>query len=277
MTLKARNDLTRISKSRWLWRQETTSWCLNSVIYCKVVYCSWHFVRSKLCLPLQSKTRPLCHCFLISGFTSMNLVNVLVRFINCYDSFAPSHISNMDIHRHIFLLRKKKISGFENAFFFHFICVVVNTTIIYMTYNWPNSAFFNFQKNANQVDCRQYSCILFFIDKLEQEPDEERIDRWTEFFHKLDNTKWKMRPGAHATKQNYISVYISVYMKTFLKTGVYVFTTTPMKWKKKKAFSKPLIFFLKRKCLTFFRVKSRPVRQRLTEDRINSRPQMFSS
>ena len=34
--------------------------------------------------------------------------------------------------------------------------------------NYLNSAFFNFQKNANQVNCRQYSCILFFIDKLVQ-------------------------------------------------------------------------------------------------------------
>ena len=48
----------------------------------------------------------------------MNLVNVLAVLINCYNIVAPSHISNMDIHRHIFLL-----SGFENTFFFYFICV----------------------------------------------------------------------------------------------------------------------------------------------------------
>ena len=35
----------------------------------EVVYCSWLFVRSKLCLPLQRKTRSLCHCFVISGFS----------------------------------------------------------------------------------------------------------------------------------------------------------------------------------------------------------------
>ena len=32
----------------------------------------------------------------------------------------------------------------------------------YMTYKWPNSSFFNFRENANQENCRQYSCIIFF-------------------------------------------------------------------------------------------------------------------
>ena len=45
-----------------------TSWCLNSVIYCEVAYCSWLFVRSKLCLPIQRKTRSLCHCFVFRDF-----------------------------------------------------------------------------------------------------------------------------------------------------------------------------------------------------------------
>ena len=58
-----------MSKCWWLLRQKKTSWCLNSVIYCEVVYCSWLFVRSKLCLPQQRKTRSLCHCFVISGFS----------------------------------------------------------------------------------------------------------------------------------------------------------------------------------------------------------------
>ena len=48
-------------------RQEKTSWCLNSVNYCEAVYCSCLFVRLKLCLPLQRKTRSFCHCFVISG------------------------------------------------------------------------------------------------------------------------------------------------------------------------------------------------------------------
>ena len=60
-----------------------------------------------------------------------------------------------------------------------------------------------------------------FFSNCNKEPDEDKIYRWTEFFHKLDNKKWKIRTGARATKQNYISIYISLYLKTFLKTGVY--------------------------------------------------------
>ena len=56
-------------------------------------------------------------------------MSVLVRFNNCFNIVAPSHISNMDIHSHIFLLRKKRINGFENTFFFHFICVVLKRKI----------------------------------------------------------------------------------------------------------------------------------------------------
>ena len=54
MTLKAKKDFMVF---------------INSVIYCEVVYCSWLFVRSKLCLPQQRKTRSLCHCFVILGFS----------------------------------------------------------------------------------------------------------------------------------------------------------------------------------------------------------------
>ena len=43
--------------------EEKTSWCLNSVIYCEVIYCSWLFIRLKQCL-----TRLLWHCFVNSGF-----------------------------------------------------------------------------------------------------------------------------------------------------------------------------------------------------------------
>ena len=93
----------------------------------------------------------------------------------------------------------------------------------YMTYNWPNSAFFNFQENANQGNCRQYSCIIFLLTNWNKKADEEKIYRWTEFFHKLDNDKWKMHTGARARKQKYISIYISLHMKTFLKTGVYIY------------------------------------------------------
>ena len=45
-----------------------TSWCLNRVNYFEVIYCRWLFTQSKQCLPLQRKTKPLCHCFVNSGF-----------------------------------------------------------------------------------------------------------------------------------------------------------------------------------------------------------------
>ena len=59
-----------------------------------------------------------------------------------------------------------------------------------------------------------------FFSNWNKEPDEEKIYRRTEFFHKLDNKGSKMHTGARARKQKYISIYISLYMKTFLKTGV---------------------------------------------------------
>ena len=59
-----------------------------------------------------------------------------------------------------------------------------------------------------------------FFSNSNKEPDEEKIYRWTEVFHKLDNSKWKMYTGARARKQKYISIYIFLHMKTFLKTGV---------------------------------------------------------
>ena len=63
----------------------------------------------------------------------------------------------------------------------------------------------------------------FVLTNWNKEPDKERIYRCGEFFHKLDNTKWKMRTDARATKQNYVSIYIYLSMKTFLKTGIYIY------------------------------------------------------
>ena len=68
------------------------------------------------------------------------------------------------------------INCYENTFFFHFICVVVEMKIfdhfllilwLQQLYDLELTEFLNFQKNANQENCRQYSCILFFIDNLE--------------------------------------------------------------------------------------------------------------
>ena len=54
MALKARKDFM-------VFKQRDTD--------CEVVYCGWLFACSKLCLPLQRKTRSLCRCFVISGFS----------------------------------------------------------------------------------------------------------------------------------------------------------------------------------------------------------------
>ena len=114
--------------------------------------------------------------------TSMNPVNVLVRFNKLLWYFCSfPHIQYL--HWPSYLPLRKKNSGFENTFFFSFHLPCGKNENLWwfssypvrscnynndMAYNWPNSAFFNFQKNADQENCRQYSCILFFIDKLEQ-------------------------------------------------------------------------------------------------------------
>ena len=121
----------------------------------------------------------------------------------------------MDIHGHIFLL-----SGLENNFFFHsyaFFPLPCNDNN-YMTYKWPNSSFFNFQENANQENCRQYSSIIFSIDKFgNKEPDEQKIYGWTEFFTSWTITSEKMHTGSRAREQKYIYIYldISLYENLF--------------------------------------------------------------
>ena len=49
-----------------------------------------------------------------------------------------------------------------------------------------------------------------FFSNCNKEPEEEKIYRWTEFFHKLDNSGWKMHTGACARKQKYICIYIYI-------------------------------------------------------------------
>ena len=49
-----------------------------------------------------------------------------------------------------------------------------------------------------------------FFSNCNKEPEEEKIYRWTEFFHKLDNSGWKMHTGARARKQKYICIYIYI-------------------------------------------------------------------
>ena len=94
------------------------------------------------------------------------------------------------------------------------------TTMIWPTTDRiPHSLIFKRMRIKRIAD--NIRAFSFSLTNWNKEPDEERIYRWTEFFHKLDNNKWKMRTGARARKQKYISIYISLYMKNFLKTGVY--------------------------------------------------------
>ena len=87
-----------------------------------------------------------------------------------------------------------------------------------MTYKWPNSSFFNFQENANQENCRQYSCIIFFNWQIATKNLTKRKNYcWTKFFHKLDNNKCKYtRAHVQENKSIYLSIYLSIW-KPFWK------------------------------------------------------------
>ena len=63
-----------------------------------------------------------------------------------------------------------------------------------------------------------------FFSNWYKEPDEEKINRRTEFFHKLDNNGWKMHTGARGRKQKYIYMYlyISLYENLF-ENGWYIY------------------------------------------------------
>ena len=155
--------------------------------------------------------------------TSMNLVNVLVRFNQLLWYFCSfPHIQ----YRHSHLPSQKKkiyISALSKTIFFSFYLrccenenlwwfspYPVTTTMIWPTTDRiPHSLIFKRMQIKWIAD--NIRAFSFLLTNWYKEPHEERIYRWTEFFHKLDNKKWKMRTGARATKQNYISIYISLY------------------------------------------------------------------
>ena len=133
--------------------------------------------------------------------TFLNLVNVLVRFnqLLWYFSSLP-RIQYRHPPSHLLIKKKKKKSAVSKTILFFISSALLwkwKSLMIFslscnynndMTYNWPNSAFFTFQKNANQENCRQYWCIFFFIDKLEQRTwQRENLSLNRVFFHKLDN------------------------------------------------------------------------------------------
>ena len=127
----------------------------------------------------------------------------------------------MDIHRHIFLL-----SGFENTFFFissTFFPLSCNDNND-MTYKWPNSSFFNFQENANQENCWQYSCIIFLIDKSEQRTWRQENLSLNQVFHKLDNNKCKCtRAHVQENKSIYLSIYLSIWKPFWKRVYIYIY------------------------------------------------------
>ena len=168
--------------------------------------------------------------------TSMNLVNVLVSFNQLLWYFCSfPHIQYRHPPSHLPSQKKIYISAPSKTIFFSFYLPCcenenlwwfspypVTTTMIWPTTDRiPHSLIFKRMQIKWIAD--NIRAFSFLLTNWYKEPHEERIYRWTEFFHKLDNKKWKMRTGARATKQNYISIYISLYMKTFLKTGVDIY------------------------------------------------------
>ena len=83
--------------------------------------------------------------------------------------------------------------------------------------------------NANKENCRQYSSIIFSIDKFgNKEPDEQKIYGWTEFFTSWTITSEKMHTGSRAREQKYIylSRYLSVWKPFWKRVCVYIYIYT---------------------------------------------------
>ena len=152
--------------------------------------------------------------------TSMNLVNVLVRFNQLLWYFCsfphiqyrhpPSHLpppkKNQRFRKHLRCCKNENLWWFSPY--------PVNTTIIWPTTDRiPHSLIFKRMQIKRIAD--NIRAFSFLLTNWNKEPDEERIYRWTEFFHKLDNKKWKMRTGARARKQNYPSIYLYIYISLY--------------------------------------------------------------
>ena len=171
--------------------------------------------------------------------TSMILVNVLVHFNQLLWYFCSfPHIQYRHPPSH--LPSQKKNQQFRKHFFFHFICVVVKTKSLmifplscnynnYMTYNWPNSAFFNFQKNANQENCRHSSCILFFYWQI----GTKNLMRREFIVEPSFFTSWTIRSEkcarAHVqqNKTIYLSIYLSIWKPFWKRVCIYIYNSGP--------------------------------------------------
>ena len=83
-----------------------------------------------------------------------------------------------------------------------------------MTYNRRNSAFFSIQEYANQKNCGQYSCILFFFFfyKLEQRIWRRENLSLNRVNFTIDDNKWKCtRANVQEDKSIKLSIYISLF------------------------------------------------------------------
>ena len=95
----------------------------------------------------------------------------------------------------------------------------------YMTYNWPNSAFFNFQKNANQENCRHSSCILFFYWQI----GTKNLTRREFIVEPSFFTSWTIRSEKYAlahVQQNktvYLSIYLSIWKPFWKRVCIYIY------------------------------------------------------
>ena len=139
----------------------------------------------------------------------MNLVNVLIRFNQLLWYFCSfPHIQYRHPPSHLPSQKKKSAVSKTLFLLFHLRCC---------TDRIPHSLIFK-RMHIRRI-ANSFRAFSFLLTNWNKEPDEERIYRWTEFFHKLDNKTWKMRT-CNKTK---LSIYISLYMKTFLKTGVYIY------------------------------------------------------
>ena len=124
--------------------------------------------------------------------------------------------------------KKKKSAVSKTLFFsFHLRCCKnenlwwfspypVTTTIIWPTTDRiPHSLILKRMQIKRIAD--NIRAFPFLLTNWSKEPDEEEIYRWTEFFHKLDNKKWKMRTGdVQQNKTIYLSLYFSIW-KPFWK------------------------------------------------------------
>ena len=187
---------------------------------------------------------PLIMIMVMINSTSMNLVNVLVRFNQLLWYFCSfPHIQYRHPPSHL-PSPKKKNQRFRKYFFFsfHLRCCKnenlwwfspypVNTAIIWPTTDRiPHSLIFKRMQIKWIADnIRAFSLVLTNWNK---EPDKQRIYRWGEFFHKLDNKKWKMRTGARARKQKYISIYIyiSLWKPFWKRVYIYIYIYSRQPW-----------------------------------------------